>query len=461
MNDLTELCLVEMLQRMIRRELSPVELTRACLEHIAEFDNRLNTFITLMADQAVERARQIEQEYKSEIRLPPLYGIPIALKDLYETSGVVTTAGSSFFREYIPSANATVVERLYQAGAVVLGKLNMHEIALGVTNVNPHYGPCHNPWALHHVSGGSSGGSAAALAAGFCAGALGTDTGGSIRIPAALCGVVGLKPTRGRVSLHGVIPLSWNSDHAGPMARRVVDVALLLQAIAGYDAKDAYSVDCAVDDYQAHLLEGVRDWRVALADDEFFNKADARVLDCVRQAGRVFEALGAIVDAVPVPDAYMAAQANGKIVVADAASFHRERLEDRPSGFGADVLERLYMGKDLALHEYIQAGQVRRLVLRQLDAFFQEYDILITPATPTTAPLIEGQDAVAQAKLLTRFTSPFNLTGLPAISLPCGFIDGLPVGIQIVAQPWAEAKLLQAAYAYEQATDWHSRKPPL
>jgi aspartyl-tRNA(Asn)/glutamyl-tRNA(Gln) amidotransferase subunit A len=459
MTALTDLTLVEAAQRIARREISPLEITGAYLERIQDLDSRLNCFITLTAGQAVQRARQAEQALAKGVTIGLLPGIPLAVKDLYETRGVRTTAGSTFFSEYIPEVDAAAVERLELAGAVLLGKLNMHEIALGVTNVNPHYGPCHNPWALERVSGGSSGGSAAALAAGLCLGALGTDTGGSIRIPAALCGVVGLKPTRGRVSLRGVIPLSWNSDHAGPMARRVEDVALLLQVIAGYDPRDAYSLDVAVEDYQSQLRDGVHGWRVALADDEFFNEADAGVLECVRQAGRVFEQLGATVEAVPLPGAHQAAQANGLMVVADAAAYHRDRLEENPTGFGTDVLERLNTGRNLALHEYIRAARMRTLVLRQFEQFFQDYDILLTPATPITAPLIEGQDAIAQARLLTRFTALFNLTGLPALSLPCGFVEGLPVGLQIVARPWAEAQVLRAAYAYEQATEWHLRQP--
>jgi aspartyl-tRNA(Asn)/glutamyl-tRNA(Gln) amidotransferase subunit A len=214
-----------------------------------------------------------------------------------------------------------------------------------------------------------------------------------------------------------------------------------------------------VEDYQSQLRDGVHGWRVALADDEFFNEADAGVLECVRQAGRVFEQLGATVEAVPLPGAHQAAQANGLMVVADAAAYHRDRLEENPTGFGTDVLERLNTGRNLALHEYIRAARMRTLVLRQFEQFFQDYDILLTPATPITAPLIEGQDAIAQARLLTRFTALFNLTGLPALSLPCGFVEGLPVGLQIVARPWAEAQVLRAAYAYEQATEWHLRQP--
>ncbi len=441
-------------------ELSPLDLARACLERIERLDGKLNSFITVTAESALQRARQAEEAVRRGEALGPLHGVPLALKDLYETQGVRTTAGSTFSADYVPEANAAVVDKLEAAGALFLGKLNMHEIALGLTNVNPHYGACHNPWALDRVTGGSSGGSGAALAAGLCFGSLGSDTGGSIRVPSALCGVVGLKPTYGRVSLRGVIPLSWNLDHAGPMARRVQDVALLLQVIAGYDPQDPVSIDRPVDDYVGQLQDGVRGWRVALADDEYFNDIDGEILQAVRQAAQVFEQLGAQVEAVPFPGVRRAAKASGQMVVSDAAAFHRERLARRPGGFGEDVLMRLYMGVAYTSTEYVLARRTQVAVRRQFEQFFEGYDVLLTPTTAVPAPLIGSTNGIEQAKLLTRFTSPFNLTGLPAISLPCGFTEiGLPIGLQIISRPWAEASVLQAAYAYEAATDWHRRSP--
>jgi aspartyl-tRNA(Asn)/glutamyl-tRNA(Gln) amidotransferase subunit A len=437
-------------------------LTRACIARIEALDPLLNCFITRTFETALEAARQAEAEIARGGRRGPLHGLPLALKDLYETAGVRTTAGARVFADWIPNRNARLVELLDDAGAVLMGKLNMHEIALGVTNVNPHYGPCRNPWATGHMSGGSSGGSAAALAAGLCLGSLGTDTGGSIRIPAALCGVVGLKPTYGRASLRGVIPLSWNLDHAGPMARCVRDVALLLQAIAGYDPEDPASIDRPVDDYVSGLADGVQGWRVAVASGEFFDSCDPQVMSTVQAAAQMFAALGAGVEAVDFSMARPAAQANGLITPCDAAAFHQQRLQERPMDFGADVLKRLQIGAAYTSTQYALARRTQAALRRQFELFFQDYDILLLPSTPVPAPKIEGQDAVEQAARLTRFTAPFNLTGLPALSLPCGFtLEGLPVGLQIVSRPWAEAVVLRAGHAYEQATEWHHRQPPL
>jgi aspartyl-tRNA(Asn)/glutamyl-tRNA(Gln) amidotransferase subunit A len=457
---LTSLTLSEAAGLIVRREISPVELTQAYLDRIAALDERLNCVITLTPDAALESARRAEEtilggEYRCE-----LHGIPLALKDLYETAGVRTTAGSKFFADYIPQQDGACVERLAAAGAVLLGKFNMHEIALGVTNNNPHFGACHNPWRLDRIPGGSSGGCGAALAAEMCPGALGSDTGGSIRIPASLCGIVGLKPTFGRISLRGLIPLSWNLDHPGPMARRVRDAAVLLQAIAGYDPEDPSSIDAMVPDYLRALDGGVSGWRIALASDEFFTWAEGEVLSAVREAAQTFTSLGAQVQEAPFPNGRDAARANGLMVTSDAAAFHRERLENQPEDFGEDVLQRLHSGAAFTSTEYVQARRTQSVLRRQFERFFDSFDLLLTPATPVAAPAIEGPDAVEQARTLTRFTSPFNLTGLPALSLPCGFTgNGLPIGLQIVGPPWSEAAILRAAHAFEQATDWHRRRP--
>jgi len=463
MSKLTDLMISEAGDLLARKEISPVELTQAHLERIEKLDPLLNCFITRTPEAALQRARRAEDELLRGERKGPLHGIPFGLKDLYETRGVRTTCGSLFWADYIPEADASVVEKIYQAGAVNLGKLNMHEIALGLTNVNPHYGACRNPWDLDRVPGGSSGGSAAALAAGLCLASLGSDTGGSIRVPAALCGVVGLKPTYGRVSLRGVFPLSWNLDHAGPMARSVRDVAILLQVIAGYDPADPVSVNAPVDDYQEGLEKGVAGWNIALADDQYVEANTApEVLEAVRQAARVFGDQGARVSRITLPGFLEAAKANGLMVVSDAAAVHRERLAQQPEKFGADIRQRLETGKAYSSTEYILARQAQVELRRAFERILNDYDILLTPATPMPAPPIQGQDALEQARLLTRFTAPFNLTGLPAISVPCGFThQGLPIGLQIVAAPWAEAAILQAAHAFEQGTDWHRRRPVL
>jgi len=299
----------------------------------------------------------------------------------------------------------------------------------------------------------------------MCLGSLGSDTGGSIRIPASLCGVVGLKPTFRRCSLGGVFPLSWNLDHAGPLARSVQDAALLLQALAGYDPEDPYCVNRPVDDYLANLEAGVKGWRVALATGDYLAPADPRVLQAVETSGRSFEALGAHVTQENMDFLLPAAQANGLMVTSDAAAFHHDRLASAPGRFGEDVLKRLQAGAAYTSTEYILARRTQTLAHRQMEALFERYDLLLLPATPIVAPQLGAADAVERARQLTRFTAPFNLTGLPAISLPCGFITekgvDLPVGLQIVAPAWQEASLLRAAYAYEQAQEWKDRRPPL
>ena len=459
--ELTRLTLSEAIHLIRHKRLSPLELTQAYLERIERLNPSLNCFITITPELALEQARRAEQALvKSGAEFGSLQGIPMALKDLFDTAGILTTAGSSFFAQRVPDQDAEVVTRIRQAGAILLGKLNMHEIALGVTNVNPHYGPCRNPWDTQRVSGGSSGGSAVALAARFCLGSLGSDSGGSIRIPASLCGVVGLKPTYGRVSLRGVVPLSWHTDHVGPLALTVMDAAILLGVIAGYDPDDPSSLQVPVDDYLTHIQDGVRDWRIALASDAYFDEVDVEVKTAIVAATQTFAELGAQVEPAAFPGARRAAQANGLMVTSDAAAFHRDRLESQPRGFGADVLQRLRFGAAYTSTEYIQARRSQTILRRQFEQFFEQYDLLLTPATPVAAPLIEGPDAVEQARLLTRYTAPFNLTGLPALSLPCGFTrQGLPIGLQLVARPWAEATLLRAAQAYEQATAWHTRIP--
>jgi aspartyl-tRNA(Asn)/glutamyl-tRNA(Gln) amidotransferase subunit A len=361
MSDLTHLTIAEAADLLARREIAAVELTEAHLRRIDAHDTHLNSFITITSDHALTQARAADAELTRGVRRGPLHGIPLALKDLYDTAGIRTTAGSTFFADRIPDTDARAVTLLYQAGAVLLGKLNMHEWALGVTNINPHYGPSRNPWDPSRITGGSSGGAAAALAAGLCMGALGSDTGGSIRIPASLCGIVGLKPTFGRVSLQGVIPLSWNLDHAGPMARTVTDAALLLQAIAGYDPDDPVSVALPVDHLLATINAGVTGWRIALATDAHFGEADPEVISAVRRAATVFEELGARVEAVDLSQGREAAQMNALMTTSDAAAFHRDRLRDHPHRFGADVLARMERGAQFVDGVYPGASLSERM----------------------------------------------------------------------------------------------------
>lgn len=456
---LTRLTLADAANLLAAKKISPVEIVEAHIARIEQLEPGLNCFITRTFEIALDQARQAESDIQRGKYRGALHGIPIALKDLYETRGVRTTAGSKFFRDHIPDADCAVVEKLNAAGAINLGKLNLHEIALGVTNDNPHFGAARNPWNTDCITGGSSGGSGAALAAELCLGSLGTDTGGSIRIPSSLCGVVGLKPTYGRVSTRGVFPLSWNLDHAGPMARRVRDAAIILQAIAGYDMNDPYSANVPVDDYLAQIEQGVAGWRVAFVSRGHFAEADGQVLSHVRDAARVFEKLGARVEEVEIEIANDLWRANGTMTTADGAAFHRERLQTHPEDFGADVLARLTSGANATSSDYVLARRTQTLGRRWFENFFQTYDILLTPTTAAAAPVRGSTNAVETARLLTRFTAPFNLSGLPALSEPCGFTQsGLPIGLQVVSRHWAEGKVLQAGFAYEQATEWHEKR---
>ena len=424
----------------------PTAIAAACLR-AAEENAALNPFITLNAAAIRAAAQRLEALSPAQ---RPLYGVPIAIKDLIDTADQPTTGGAAFWRQRQPAADAEGVRHLRQAGALLFGKTNTHEIALGVTTVNPHYGVTRNPHAPDRIAGGSSGGSAAAVAAGIVPAALGTDTGGSIRIPAALCGVVGLKPTYGRVSTRGVIPLSWHLDHVGPLTADVRSAAQLLNILAGYDPADPASVDQPATDYEQSLAARVRGWRIALAKGSYIAAAQPEILAAVENAASVLSAVGAQIVPVEMNILKTAARANGLMTQADAAAFHQQRLQSHPEQFGKDVRRRLQSGAATPLADYIRARRIQTLLRRRLERFFRQFDLLLLPTTPITAPPIEGPDAVAQARLLTRFTAPFNLTGLPALSLPWGKdAAGLPIGIQLVAGPWQEGALLRAAHTLE------------
>lgn len=427
-------------------------LTRACYRQIEDLEQDIKAFITVIPQDLTQKPKQ-----------GILAGIPIAVKDLYETVGVRTTSGSLFFKDNIPRQDAEVVRKLKFAGADIIGKTSTHEIALGITNINPHFGTPRNPWDTTRITGGSSGGSAAAVAAGMCMAALGSDTGGSIRIPASLCGVVGLKPTYGRVSLRGVLPLSWNLDHAGPLTRCVKDAALLMGIISGYDEQDPVSVDIPVDDYLKELGSSINGWQIALVTGEFIDPSDPEVLEAVNTASRVFAELGASVEEVEIDWLHEAALVNGQLVQSDGAAFHQERLSKHPELFGEDVRQRLEEGRKRSSSKYALAIRKQNELKRKSALFFKHYDAILIPSTPITALRIDDiENSAHQAPTLTRFTAPFNLTGQPALSVPCGFSDeGLPIGLQIVCGHWQEAKLLQAGHLFEQSTDWNTKKPEI
>lgn len=452
--NLDSLSLTDQRELAKSREISASDLAAACRQQIERFNPTLNAFITVLPPNSDEMPNNGSM---------PLYGIPIAVKDLYDTKGVRTTGGSKFFADYVPSEDAYVIQKIKKAGGQIIGKTNTHEIALGVTNNNPHFGACKNPWDITRTPGGSSGGSAVAVATGMSLAALGTDTGGSIRIPAALCGVVGLKPTFGRVSLRGILPLSWNLDHAGPITRKVEDAALMLQVMGGYDELDPTSVKTLPGDYSSHLKDTLKERKVALAVGKYIEEvSDPEILEAVYKAAKVLEAQGVIITELNVDFLWEAAQANALMTQADAAAFHRERLQEHPDWFGADVRQRLETGARFTSSEYVLARRTQTEVKRRCELLFEEYDVLLLPTVPIPAPVLEGENAIERARLLTRFTAPFNLTGLPALSVPCGFTkEGLPIGLQIVSRAWNESGVLRAGFAYQQATDWHKMKPQI
>ena len=439
------------------RSVGALELTDACLARIATRAGDLNAFITVTADDARRRASTASGA---------LAGAPIALKDLFDVAGVPTTGGSKLFMQNVPREDGEIARRLFGAGAADLGKTNLHEWAFGVTTDNPHFGATRNPWALDRIPGGSSGGNGAALAAGLCFGAIGSDTGGSIRIPASLCGVVGLKPTYGRISLRGAIPLAWSLDHPGPMARAVRDAALLLQVIAGYDVGDPVSVDAPIDDYLAEIESGVHGLRIGVVRGRFFDRLERNerpapdVETAFRAAIDTLAGEGATVGEVELPRADELRGTQHVIIGTEAAAYHHDRIASDRAAYGKDVAQRIDLGATHAGATYAIARRVRDELRRAYADALVPWDAIALPTTPIAAPLRVGQDAVAAAATLTAYTSPFNLTGVPAISVPCGFDrNGLPLGLQLVARPWAEARLLRVARAYERVTPWHERRP--
>ncbi len=455
----TDLTLAEAARELRAGDTSASELTDFFLDRIATLNPRLNAFLLVTPDGAHAEAVKADDELAHGGYRGPLHGIPLGVKDLFAMNKVPLSAGSKILRGTISAEDAAATAHLREAGAVLLGKLNMHEFAYGVTNENPHYGNAVNPWDPDRIPGGSSGGSAAAVAARLCLGTLGTDTGGSIRIPAALCGVTGLKPTYGRVSLRGVYPLSWSMDHAGPITQTAQDAALLLQAIAGYDPLDPASTDIPVPDYTASLNLPITGVRLAGPSGYFAADVDAEVANPVAAAIQVLEQAGATRVDRELSFGEDLFLTNRTVLSAEAAALHQPYLETRAEDYGADVLKRLRNGERISTPEYARARRRQVELRRELESFFSEVDLLATATTRVPAPRI-GADAVAMSQHMTAFTGPFNLTGFPAISIPCGFTkSGLPIGLQLVARPWNEALLLQVAHQYQQRTDWHKQMP--
>lgn len=450
-----------------QRKLSPVELVDSTLKRIDELNPILNAYITILRDEAIATAEAAEREIASGTYRGPLHGVPVSVKDIYWTRGVRTTAGSRVFAQFVPTEDATVVRRLRDAGAIIVAKANTLEFAYA--SVHPDYGPAKNPWDPAKTASGSSSGSAVAVASGMDFGSFGSDTGGSIRLPAAYCGVVGLKPTYGRISRFGIVPLSYSQDHPGPLARSVRDIALLLSAVAGPDPLDPTAAAVEVPAYVTALSDRLDNITVALVTNFMGPDVDAEVRAAVERAVEVLADGGAIVREIEIPELEgEVALARMHITLAEASHFHREWIETRQGDYTDLVHTRLRAGLELPAVTYIEAKEIREATRRRLREIQHSLDLLVLPTAPTVATPLEGTIPAhevsrreTELKNLVRRTSPFNLTGQPALSLPCGFShDGLPIGIQIVGRDFEETKVLCAGHAFQTRTDWHNRWPP-
>jgi aspartyl-tRNA(Asn)/glutamyl-tRNA(Gln) amidotransferase subunit A len=444
----------ELAPRLRRKEISPVEITRDCLERIDKLNPSLNAFITVMVESAMAEAGSAEAEIARGQWRGPLHGVPVAVKDLIDTAGVRTTAASALYKDRIPREDAQVVRRLRQAGAVIIGKNNLHEFAYGGSSLISYFGEMRNPRDADKITGGSSGGSAAAVVAGMANAAIGTDTAGSVREPAALCGCVGIKPTYGRVSSRGVIPLSPSLDHVGPLTTSVADAAIVLQAIAGYDAGDITSVDVPVIDYAGGLREDAKRLRVGVPREYFFDDLDPEVASALERALREMKGLVA-----EIKDIRLEIPTDRTLQTAESYDYHAENVAANPDLYQPETLRRIRSGEKVTAEEYIQRRRELEEARRGIGHVFADVDVLVTPTTPMPAPVLAdlkvNVEALRPAELrLLRNTRPFNVWGLPAISIPCGFTkSGLPIGLQIAGPCWREDLVLRVAHAYEQATE--------
>jgi aspartyl-tRNA(Asn)/glutamyl-tRNA(Gln) amidotransferase subunit A len=485
--ELYQLTIHELKQKLVRREISSLEVTQAVIGRIQRTEDQLHAYVTLTAEEALEQAKRADKALSRGTIVSDLVGIPLAIKDILCTRGVRTTCGSGILAHYIPPYDATVIRKLREIGAVLLGKTNMDEFAMGSSTENSCFGPTRNPWALDRVPGGSSGGSAAAVAADGCLGALGSDTGGSIRQPAAFCGIVGLKPTYGRVSRYGLVAFASSLDQVGPLGKDVEDCAILMTAISGFDPRDSTSVDVEVPDFRRALVRDVRGMRIGIPKEYFLGGLDADVEKAVQNSMRLFEQWGAVCREISLPNTDYALAAYYIICTAEASSNlarydgvrygHRGGdnsgivdmyRKTRTEGFGPEVKRRIMLGT-YALSAgyydayYRKATQVRTLVKHDFDKAFEDVDIILTPISPTPAFRLGEKTAdPLQMYMSDVFTIPINMAGLPGMSVPCGFDrQGLPIGLQLVGKHFDEETIIRAAYAFEQNTEFHCRRPDL
>ena len=449
-------------------KISPVDLVRQTLARIEKLQPALNAYITVTADAALEQARRAEREIREGNYRGPLHGIPYAAKDLFYTKGIRTTVGSKILTDFVPDYDATVIEKLTAAGAILIGKAGLHEWAYGITSNNPHFGSIRNPWDTERIPGGSSGGSAAALAADLCGFSLGSDTGGSIRIPASFCGLAGLKPTFGRVSRYGVFPLGHTLDHAGPFGWTVEDAALVYQAMAGYDPRDTSSVDRAVT-LPAFSPEARLEGKTIGIPSSFYNQdLDPEIERATKDAVAVLQKLGAAVVEVKPPDIEEFNTIAQLILLVEAASVHHRRLAERRADFGEDVRALLEAGRFILATDYLDAQRRRREFIRSFNLLLDQVDAIVTPTIPITAAKIGQKTVMISGKewdvrlATTRFMRALNLAGLPLLSVPSGFDSGgMPIGLQIIGALFDERTVLEVGHAYERATEWHKRRPPV
>jgi len=460
-DELTKLTIDEAGKRIAAKQLSPVELTRAYLARIEQLQPRVNAYITVLAEQALAHARALEAEIMAGKNRGPLHGIPIGLKDNIDTAGILTTAASAVYADRVPTEDAPVVTKLRDAGAVFLGKLNMHEFAYGGTSAVTHYRPVHNPWNLKRAPGGSSGGSAAAVAARMCAAALGTDTAASVRYPASCCGVVGLKATHGLASIRGIVPLSEMHDHVGPLAKTVADSATVMTALAGFDPLDPVSIAAPKESYHDAIGASVKSLRLGVPREPFFTGLDPEIAAAVEEAIRVLRGLtsGVVTDAVVPP------VDSGPVLFAETYAYHEKLVADpeKRKLYDPITLGRILDGQNIAATAYFASRRQMVIARNTSGELFKNVDVLVTPTMPTIPAEIEAalKDAPNEISLI-RNTLPFDVYALPTISVPCGFTKaGMPIGLQISGPRLAEARVLAIAHAYEQATQWHTRAAPV
>lgn len=457
---LCDLSVYELSEKVKSRSLSPIEIVEAFLARIEMLNGKYLGFLTVVSEMAIEEARQAGEEIAAGRYLGPLHGIPFGAKDIIDTAGILTTNGSSFHRDNVPVEDAEVITRLKRAGAILIGKTHTHEFAAASTTINPHWGTSRNPWNTERIVGGSSGGSAAAVSAGMIPAALGTDTGGSVRTPAAFCGIAGLKPTHGRVSIRGICPNVLSLDHCGPMTRTARDAAMFLNVMAGFDPLDSKTRDVSVPDYTEGIDKGVAGSRIFLCQDFYsHSEVDLEIEEAFIRAADVFRDLGAKVEEVSFPNADRFGELFPKIAGPEFAEFHRPFYRQNPDGYGEDVRERYEWSAEIPLDDYVRAMRERILLRREVTAFLEEADAMIMPSVPCAAPPIETLMAEINGRsvpfnnLHRPFLSSHNITGCPSLVVPMGLNKiGLPLSLNIVTAPWREATALKCAHSYESAT---------